>query len=344
MAQPLISLHPQAWNPLRRESQFQWEVSMKLSHLIVVALIASGLAPKMGAGTLTYTLYNYGLGHIDENTHYAIPAAINNSPQIVGLDSPTNDTFNAFYYGNGVFKYFDETFAENNGSEGIAINGLGIAVVDVIENGAYTDAAIWNPLTGAKTRIHPMDGCQAVFAFAINNLGQVVGESLCFSYARYPFLYDHGQSKMLSPDGSPGRAYGINNRGDIIGVNGAGPFLIHNGVFALLDVGPIAIDNDGDILCNLPNGGQGLYRYGKVTVLELPGSAFAMSPNGNILGVKTDGSWFVRIRGIVYDVNIQLTGDFTSIYQLYGINDNGAIIGRGMHWDCPTGFIATPRF
>src|SRR5260370_690276 len=82
------------------------------------------------------------------------------------------------------------------------------------------------------------------FAFAINNRGQIVGESITASGNGHAFLFEDGVMVDLGtlPGGTTSFAFGINNRGQVVGeattASGARhAFLFDDGV--MVDLGTL---------------------------------------------------------------------------------------------------------
>jgi probable HAF family extracellular repeat protein len=97
-------------------------------------------------------------------------------------------------------------------------------------------------------------------ANAINDGGQVVGESTTASGEMHGFLWEHGAMKDLGNPGETSSAYGINNRGEIVGasfgknVRGGAVLWKNGGRQSLGDLGPsgsgstaMAINDQGEI-------------------------------------------------------------------------------------------------
>ncbi len=133
------------------------------------------------------------------------------------------------------------------------LNNLG-QIVGTSANHAF----LWE--NGATTDLGTLGGSLSV-ANAINDKGQVVGESTTASGEKHAFLWDHGVMKDLGVPGETSSAHGINSHGDIVGaISGknlrGGAVLWKNGIRQSLgDLGPsgsgstaIAINDNGEVV------------------------------------------------------------------------------------------------
>ena len=191
-------------------------------------------------------------------------------------------------------------------------------------------------------------------AYALNNLGQVVGDSITADGRQHPFLYSNGAMQdlgSLSTVPMPGResgiANGINDSGQIIGgtndtTGAARSFLYSNGMMQTLannPGNPQGINNAGQIV------GFGshafLYQNGQTTDLgTLNGgssTARAINNNGQIVGNSvnnlTNDRAFLYQNGQMQDLGVPTGG---SAAEAYGISDNGTAAGG---YDDSDGFL-----
>jgi probable HAF family extracellular repeat protein len=150
----------------------------------------------------------------------------------------------------------------------IALNNLGQAV-----GTSANHAFLWE--NGTMTDLGTLGGSLSA-ANAINDKGQVVGESTTASGEKHAFLWNHGVMKDLGVPGETSSAHGINSHGDIVGaISGknvrGGAILWKNGVRQSLgDLGPsgsgstaIAINDNGEavgVSSGLASGSGGVVR------------------------------------------------------------------------------------
>ena len=179
-------------------------------------------------------------------------------------------------------------------------------------------------------------------AWSINKLGQVAGATTVPGQAGRPlpthaFLWQRG-GKMRDLGTLPGwvnsYAYGINDRGEIVGWADNTP------------------DYDAD---NMPAGPQPppatlafLWRGGKMTSLgTLPGSrsseAFGLNNAGAVVG-SSGGRAFLWQGGHMQDLNASLpAGTGWVLTTARAINNKGQIAGNGTLHGQPHAFLLTPR-
>ncbi len=146
-------------------------------------------------------------------------------------------------------------------------------------------------------------------ANAINDLGQVVGESKTLGGEAHAFLWDHGTMSDLGISGETSSAHGINNQGEIVGaissknVRGSAVLWKNRQRVSLADLAPT---------------GSG-------------STAFAVNSNGDVTGVS---SGFVASSGGVVRAVIWHGGIVRDIGTLGGmhsaacaLNDLGEVVG-----------------
>ncbi len=133
------------------------------------------------------------------------------------------------------------------------INNLG-QVVGTSANHAF----LWE--NGTMTDLGTLGGSLSV-ANAINDRGQVVGESTTASGEKHAFLWDHGVMKDLGTPGETSSAHCINGQGDIVGaisgknLRGGAVLWKNDRRQSLGDLGPsgsgstaIAINDNGEVV------------------------------------------------------------------------------------------------
>ena len=181
-------------------------------------------------------------------------------------------------------------------------------------------------------------------AYALNNLGQVVGQSITADGRLHPFLYTNGAmhdlgnlaTQPLPPSQESGVANGINDSGQIIGStnNNTGRlnFLDSNGTLQPLNAAgnPQAINNAGQIV------GFGshafLYQNGQTTDLGTLGGgssvARAINNSGQIAGSSFNAGGgdraFLYQNGQMQDLGVPAS---SSGAEALGLSDSGEVVG-----------------
>jgi probable HAF family extracellular repeat protein len=108
-------------------------------------------------------------------------------------------------------RYNYYTTGQGNGSIAMAINDAGQAVVN------FNDRAYLWTLAGGLTDLGDLGGGKT-YGYAINNLGQIVGESYIDATTSHAFLWDGQMHDLASQSGGVfSRAFAINNLGVVIG-------------------------------------------------------------------------------------------------------------------------------
>ncbi len=184
----------------------------------------------------------------------------------------------------------------------------------------------------------------------LNNLGQVVGYYYPANASRNrPFEYSNGQTRDLFPnDPNGGSANAINDRGQIAGGNGSGPFLYNSatGVLASLKLTDRdlanAINQNGDVAGTYHGAGPthaytysistgkfqdinqigGAGGYSTATGINNLGQVTGSALVGTLAGSHTDA--YLYSNGVVQDLGSvpgYVASDGT------GINDSGDVIG-----------------
>ncbi len=103
------------------------------------------------------------------------------------------------------------TTGQGNGSNAVAINDAGQAVVNCNDR-----AYLWT-LSGGLTPLGDLGGGKS-YGYAINNLGQIVGESFIDATTPHAFLWDGQIHDLASQSGEVwSQAFSINNLGVVIG-------------------------------------------------------------------------------------------------------------------------------
>lgn len=229
------------------------------------------------------------------------PSAINNNGQVGGQAPPTSDPSSV------------DPFIYN------------------ISNGTLTDL-------GNLGGTCDVNGCRA---YAINSLGDAVGNAGAADGSYPPFLFSNGKLTELSVNGGTPQA--INTAGTVVGYFGnpccAPGFKFSNGTLTNLPVTGMSINTSGQIAGNGENpSGQGeaavLQTDGTVTFLGfLPGEnlsrAFAINDAGQVTG-----SAYTTVPVYAEHAFLFSNGTMTDIDTLgsvvsrgYAINSNGVVVG-----------------
>ena len=154
-------------------------------------------------------------------------AAINDAGQIVGNFSWPDRT-RTFLWDDGVYR---DLFLGSPGD----INEAGVVAGAWESTRRYPAAALWDPQIGVR-ELPVFFGSVFSGAYALNDVGQVVGYADYGDEMARPVLWDEGQIIDLGrqPNVSHSYAYDINNAGQVVGEAG-GPFLWEDGVMQNLN-------------------------------------------------------------------------------------------------------------
>lgn len=205
-------------------------------------------------------LYSDGAMHLLGTSGALINAtAINAEGEVVGLSDNAGGYTQAFLYNDGVVRVLAPTL-NTTFAWGINSSGQVVGEGDVpVGANTYDQAFLY-----ADGRLQPLGSLQGPIggsgARAINDLGQIVGESWLGPYAEHPILYSNGIMHDLGTlGGNYGYATAINNAGQIVGASvtksgATHPFLYSGGVmhdlgsFGGTYSGAVAINDRGQVL------------------------------------------------------------------------------------------------
>jgi probable HAF family extracellular repeat protein len=191
--------------------------------------------------------------------------------------------------------------------EAIDINNNS-TVIGTCRSDVWGDAKIfyWNPGAGPQTLFQPADDEQ-VTGRALNDLGEVIGDSYSLSMGPYAFLWDNGDMTSFAEGAGNAIAMGINEKGEIVGSYGGncGAYLRRNGT--LLTLGTIG-GNDSD--------------------------AHDINESSWIVGSAqvAGGAWhaFLFIEPSMHDLNDLLVAPSSFVmHTATALNDSGEIVGYG---------------
>jgi probable HAF family extracellular repeat protein len=267
---------------------------------------------------------------------------VNNAGQVTGGRTIASGEVHAFLYNNGTFQ--DLGTPGGPYSTGTDINNAGVVVGYGSTNGGPTTSFLYN--NGIKTNIG------AVWAYGINNAGQVTGD------AGGAFVYSNG---VIRPLGISGYGADINDFGQIA-IGGNHAFLYSGG--SVQDLGTLGgtsssaegLNNAGQVVgSSLTSNNSAshafLYSNGVMTDLGLiAGSTIGsratdINNAGQVVGIS-DNRAFIYSDEVYTDLNtlpaVQAAGwDF--LQQANAISDNGNIVGIGqIHGEPLHGFLLMP--
>ena len=247
--------------------------------------------------------------------------AINNSGQIAGYASGAT-SFHAALWQNGTISDLDT--GRTAGSAAYGINARG----QVVGVNGFT-AALWD--NGSFTDLGALPNQHGSFANAINDTGQIVGASVVSLDDLYSgqntraVLWHNGQIQDLGTLGGPtGRALGINNAGQIVGVADTAQYTLQSTIGRGLPE---------DKRVSTP--GRGLYRRKAtgITKADPPGTRRSYIPHAFLWqnGVMTDLNTLVAAK-TGWDLSFAAS-----------VNSKGQIVGFGTYKETSQIFLLTPR-
>jgi probable HAF family extracellular repeat protein len=184
-----------------------------------------------------------------------LAGAINESGQITGYSYDTvTQLSNTFLYTGGKLVNIHDASLFPGGSDGTGINSLGqVCGYGWPANNTNTHAFLYN---GAKTTdLGTLGGDESV-AEAIDDAGQVVGQSTAADGETHAFIYSNGTMKDLGipHGGNSSTAIAVSSNGLIVGELGVGASvdvaIYKNGAWTDLGPGPFpnGINNSGQIV------------------------------------------------------------------------------------------------
>ena len=153
------------------------------------------------------------LGTLGGNGSFA--RDINDRDQMTGNSRPSDGPLQSFLWSDGEMTALGSLPGSNGFSRGYAINNSGVVVGE--SDNDSPRAFRWE--AGVMSDLGDLGGGSAV-AHGVNDPGQVVGASSNGTVTR-PFVWWRGQMRDLGTvagdTDTPGRAWSVNNRGDIVG-------------------------------------------------------------------------------------------------------------------------------
>lgn len=253
------------------------------------------------------------LANLNESYAYAI----NDAGQIVGTATNLgNVTPHAFLWQNG-------TMTDIGAFNPKAINKAGdvVGTLSVKRNGVewFDHACLWK--NNALTDLGVLNGDHS-HAFGINDQGVIIGDALASSDGKpHAVIWQNGNVNDLGTlGGSKGQAYAINNTGQIAGNADNASGATHGVLYKLNAVGSVSERNDLGARTSP-------YSY-----------AYAVNNKGQVVG--TNGRAFLWQNGVMTDLNslLPMASGWTLIAAT-GINDDGQIVGWGIHDQAPHAFL-----
>jgi len=300
------------------------------------------------------------LGDLPGEADYSIAHGLNDQGQVVGR-SYTIGGYRAFLWEDGAMTPLAGIPGmQTSRAEDVNNSGL---ICGSYYGGGLRHAVVWQD--GEPIELGDLSGGSGFSAaYAVNNLGQVVG------YAGHPFCWQDGTMTDLGllPGASSGYARGINDASQVVGYCRVGgddrAFLWQDGV--MTDLGMLGsyeeseawgINSVGQVVGRSFTGYDErpfLWDAGEMISLGvLPegtwGRAYGINSRGEVVGLSDRASgqgafvWTAAAGMRALDDLLDASGEGWILNAAYGINENGQIVGSGATPDGqPHGFLLTP--
>ena len=217
--------------------------------------------------------------------------SINDLGQVVGASTISSGQNHAFLWENG--NMIDLGTLGGNSSVASSINSQGQVVGNSANASGYYRGFLWE--NGVMTDLGTLGGNHS-YANDINNLGQAVGSSSTATGAVHAFLWENGSMIDLGLPFSYSSAYGINDRGQVVGYGSYNnsfeyhAFLWENGIMTDLDT----LGGKYTYAYDINNLGQAIGESAPVSGMS-HAVLWAASAEGQIQGIIED------ITGLVED-------------------------------------------
>jgi probable HAF family extracellular repeat protein len=315
------------------------------------------------------------LGTIDGFSAQTVPAAINDSGQVVGVayagSSPALP-YHAFLYSNSVIQDLSTLGGTNSGATGVNESGQVSGYTDLPGSGGQagpTQAFLYSG--GVMSSLGSVVANGSSAGTGINDLGEVIGDSSAPGTppAKHVVLFSGGTINDLGNLGSPGTlptaARGINDSRQI-----AGTFFLANGYThafiyttgVLGDLGTlggnnsagVAINNQGEVVgsSDLGNGTSHAFLFDGSTMHDLgslsSGNSAANGLNdlGQVVGYSSVAGVnhaFLYSDGAMLDLNSLISqGSGWVLNTANAINNTGQITGTGTFNGENLAYVLTP--
>lgn len=202
-------------------------------------------------------------------------------------------------------QYHYYTTGQGNGSQAVAINDNGQAVVN------FNDRAYLWTLSGGLTDLGDLGGGKS-YGYGINNQGQIVGESFVNPTTSHAFLWSSGNMQDLGglSGGVRSIAASINNLGKVVGGT----------LFADSTMSPFTWTVSGGL--------QPLNLQG--------GLAYKIMDDGRMAGQNNNRAWLWNSPGAGQNLGT-LPAPFNGNSEAHDINQNGQVVGWAMMQNPPGG-------
>jgi uncharacterized delta-60 repeat protein len=300
------------------------------------------------------------LGALPGGNGQSTATGINNNGQVIGYSTVAGGANHPFIYSGGTLLDINPTGGD---SQAWGVNDSGEVV------GKAGDAFLYG--NGPLHSIGRLPGGNTSFAYAINNEGQIAGDSLTSNPSithAFRFNVNGAIEDLGTLGGSQSNAFGINNLGDVVGLAYAADGVSHAFLYTdghMVDIGQVwgpaasmarDVNDSGQVVgygyfLGLQPRHAFLYSNGKIIDLQTLGgiSSAAMSINerGQIVGDSNTSSGadhaFVYSNGRMQDLN-SLIPDSSGwvLQQASGINNTGQIAGTGVVNGRQHAFLLTP--
>lgn len=272
------------------------------------------------------------LGTLGGASSYAYD--INDTGKIVGTSATADGTFHATLWSGG--KVIDLGLAGGTSSGASSINNRG-QIVGATNLGRFQDAVVlWNG-KGAGTQLAGVGGdFTSSGAAEINDKGEISGTSATLYYDNHQAtVWNRNHHPSLLSGVGDSFAYGMNNKGIIVGVSRATP--------VSLGIPTVWNGNKVTLLGGLQKNDQGYYQ-GSATAINdagtVVGSSFSTA-NGNAHAVIWRGTEALDLNDFL-DAND--VGAGWLLVGASGINSSGTIVGGAYNslTKRTQGFMLTP--